>query len=252
MKLRITAISDKGCVRENNEDIILVGKKLLRDERLQGAVELNEERIIFMVAVADGMGGANAGEIASQMVLETLSADIYGLQRGLDDEALKASISALCFAIHQNVLQAGLADQEKRGMGTTLIGLLYYEGRLILINAGDSRMYRFRNSTLMQLSRDHSLQKIIGDSSVPSNIIANSIGGGKDFYVDIEPAGKKVLEGDIFLLCSDGLSDMLNNDEIEEILGKEGFEDELLEAAKSKGGEDNISYVLAEVGGLEE
>lgn len=252
MKLRITAVCDMGCVRQNNEDMVLIGKKLLRDDRLQGAVEPNAESPIFMVAVADGMGGANAGEVASQMVLEMFREGIYGLDAGLDNEALKAAISSLCLDIHQKLLQEGMADPAKKGMGTTLVGLLYYEGRLMLINAGDSRLYRFRNDTLMQVSRDHSLRNLSGNSDAPSNVIVNSFGGGNSFYVDVEPAGKKALDGDIFLLCSDGVSDMLNDEEIEEILNKEGFEGALLEASKNKGGKDNISYVLVEVSGMEE
>ncbi len=252
MRLKIAAISDKGCIRDNNEDMVLVGKRLLRDDRFQGEVELNETIPLFLVAVADGMGGANAGEVASQMVLEMVRDGIYGLDAKLDDAGLKTSISTICLNIHQQVIGEGLNDPAKRGMGTTLIGLLYYEGRLLLINAGDSRLYRFRNSTLMQVSTDHSLRELTRDSEAPSNVIVNSFGGGSTFYVDVEPAGKKVLDGDIFLLCSDGVSDMLSDDEIEEVLGHEGFEGALLEAAKNNGGKDNISYVLAEVSGVEE
>jgi protein phosphatase len=198
------------------------------------------------------MGGANAGEVASQMVLEMVREGIYGLSTGLDDETLKAGITSLCLETHQKVLHDGIDDPTKRGMGTTLVGLLYYEGRLMLINAGDSRLYRFRTGTLMQVSRDHSLRELSGNIGVPSNVIVNSFGGGNNFYVDVVPAGKKVLDGDIFLLCSDGISDILNDDEIEEVLSGEGFEDALLEAAKKKGGKDNISYVLVEVSGAEE
>jgi protein phosphatase len=251
MKLRITAVSDKGCVRENNEDMVLVGKKLIRDNRLQGAVEPGEDNPIFIVAVADGMGGANAGEVASQLVLEMVREGIYGLEVGLDDEGIKAAIKSLCLETHQRVLHEGMADPAKRGMGSTLVGMFYYEGRLFLINAGDSRLYRFRNGILMQISRDHSLRELSGNSEAPSNVIVNSFGGGKAFYVDIEIASKKVLEGDIFLLCSDGVSDLLNDEEIEEELAKDGFEDSLLEASKNKGGRDNISYVLVEVSYVE-
>ena len=252
MKLRITAVSDKGCVRESNEDMVLVGKKLIRDNRLQGAVEPGKDNPIFIVAVADGMGGANAGEVASQMVLEMLREGLYGLETGLDDEALKAAIKTLGLETHQRVLHEGMADPAKRGMGSTLVGLFYYDGRLFLINAGDSRLYRFRNDILMQVSRDHSLRELSGNNETPSNVIINSFGGGKAFYVDVEIASKKVLEGDIFLLCSDGVSDMLSDEEIEEVLAKEGFEDALLEASKNKGGEDNISYVMIEVSDAEE
>lgn len=251
MQKKITAISDKGCVRENNEDMVLVGRKLLRDDRLQGSIEPGEENSIYVVAVADGMGGANAGEVASQMVLEMFRERIYRLSSGLDDAALKDVISSLCQTIHQKILQEGMSDPEKWGMGTTLIGLLYYEGRLMAINAGDSRMYRYRNGILKQISRDHSLRELSGNSESPSSVIVNSFGGGNTFYVDVELAGNKVLGGDIFLLCSDGVSDMLSDEEIETVLAGERFENALLDATKDKGGEDNISYVLVEVSGVE-
>jgi len=252
MKFRITAVCDVGCVRTNNEDMILVGKKILRDDRLQGAIELNDQHSIFLIAVADGMGGANAGEVASQTVLEGLLEKISLLPSGMDAESLKTSIQALCQEIHQSITNAGIEDTAKSGMGSTLVALLWYEGTLYSVHAGDSRLYRFRNETLMQITEDHSMQKLVGSDEIPSNVIYNSFGGGPSFFVTVDPAGKKALDGDIFLLCSDGVTDMLSDEEIEAILSHEGFEEALLEQAKAKGGRDNISYVLAEVSGVEE
>lgn len=104
MKLKISVVSDKGCIRENNEDMVLIGTKLLRDDRFQDAVELNKDTSKYIVAVADGMGGANAGEVASQMVLELLREGFYSLETGLNDGALKESIELLCREVHQQVL----------------------------------------------------------------------------------------------------------------------------------------------------
>lgn len=249
MELRITAVSDKGCVRENNEDMVLVGKKLIRDDHLQGAIEPDS---IFMVAVSDGMGGANAGEVASQIVLEMVRDGIYNLEPGKDDDFIKLSIGSLCKEIHQKILQEGIADTSKQGMGATLIALLHYDSRLIFMNAGDSRLYRFRDEILRQVSDDHSLRQLSKNSEVPTNIITNSFGGGKEFFIDIGPAGKRVMANDVFVLCSDGVTDMLTDDEIEEILCREGGEDTLLQACKDKGGKDNISYVIVEVSDVEE
>lgn len=128
-----------------------------------------------------------------------------------------------------------------------MTGLLYYEGRLFFLHAGDSRLYRFRQGILMQISRDHSLRELSGNSEIPSNIIVNSFGGGRTFYVDFEIASRKVLGGDIFILCSDGVSDMLSDEEIEKVFAVDGFEDALLRASKNKGGNDNISYAVIEV-----
>ena len=248
MKLRISAVCDIGCVRGNNEDMVLVGRKLVRDDKVQMSFALNGQHPVFLVAVADGLGGANAGEVASRMVLEDLRQEIYLLAPGLDREGLKIALSSIALGTHLKIIEEGFADPARSGMGTTLIALLWYEGRLVLINAGDSRLYRFRNGTLTQLSTDHSLRNLLG-SLAPSNVITNCFGGGNAFYVDVEPAGEDVLTGDIFLLCSDGLSGMLADAEIEEILDEEGYEDALLAAARQKGGFDNVSYVLAEVGG---
>jgi protein phosphatase len=196
------------------------------------------------------MGGANAGEVASQIVLERVCERLYMLEEGLDEQNLKAAINSICIEIHKSIIHEGNNDSTKAGMGSTLIALLYYERKLYTIHAGDSRLYRFRNETLAQITQDHSLRELMSNSGAPSNVIFNSFGGGTSFFVDIEPAGKKVLDGDIFLLCSDGVTDMLSDEEIEEILCKEGFEDNILEQCKAKGGQDNISYVLVECSNL--
>lgn len=253
MKLRVTAICDVGTVRDNNEDMILVGGKTYRNERVQGAIELDERASLFAVAIADGMGGANAGEVASQIVLEELRSGLAEIPTNLDDQAFRAAINVLSAEIHQRVLHEGNADAAKCGMGSTLVALLIYEGRLLFISAGDSRLYRLRDATLMQISRDHSLRELSGfgdasvTSQVPSNIIVNSFGGGSSFYVDVGVAARRVQDDDVFFLCSDGVSDVLSDEELEAILCAEGREDAVLAAAIDNGSQDNISYVLVEV-----
>lgn len=247
MKLRITAVCNVGCVRANNEDMVLVNKKIFRDDRLQGAIELDDQQPIFLLAVADGMGGANAGEVASEMVLEGIKEQIYQLQFNMDTDTLKGTLQSICKEVHHSILVAGMQDPEKTGMGSTLVALLWYEGVLHTIHAGDSRLYRFRSETLMQITEDHSMQQLSKDSQVPANIIYNSFGGGETFFVTVDFAGKKALDGDLFLLCSDGVTDMLSDEEIETILSKEDFEDVLLEKCIEKGGNDNISYIIAEI-----
>lgn len=246
MKLKITAVCNIGLIRQNNEDMVLVGTKLLRDDVLDEVVRVDESSV-FAVAVADGMGGANAGEFASQIVLEMLRDGIYELESNLDDEALKIQIESLCQRIHCKILDEGISDITKKGMGSTLVALLYYEGRLMFISAGDSRLYRFRSSLLSQISQDHSFRNISGIDEAPSNLLVNVFGGGAKSYIDFKSASKKILERDIFLLCSDGLSDMLSDEEMENILADEECESLLLTSALSKGGNDNISYALVKV-----
>ena len=250
MRLRITAVSDAGKIRGNNEDMVLVGGNIFRDSRLQGSIELDLHSSPYAVAISDGMGGANAGEVASQLVLEQLREGLAAIPENLNDEAFQDEIKALCLHIHRLVLSEGAANDAKRGMGATLVGLLHYQGRLFFVSAGDSRIYRFRDSTLMQVSRDHSLRELCATPDMPGNIILNSFGGGSSFFIDAGLAARKVLNEDVYLLCSDGVSDMLSDLEIEAILGADGREDALLAAAMNKGGQDNISYALVEVSGV--
>jgi len=247
MKLSIAGVCDVGSVRDTNEDMILVGAALVRDGRCHAEWPGPDGDTPRLVAVADGMGGANAGEVASQFVLERVRDRLGNLALGADEAAEVARITRTCEAIHAELLAEGAADPVKGGMGTTLIALLCQCDPPLLINAGDSRLYRYRGGTLMQLSRDHSLRALSGNLQVPANIVVNSFGGGNSFHVDVEPAGKRVLAGDLFLLCSDGITDALSDEDIEAILGAPGAEDELLAAAKRNGGRDNISYVLVTV-----
>jgi protein phosphatase len=247
MNLLINAVCDIGSVRSNNEDAVLVGDEILQDATLLRFVEITGKSDPWCAAVADGMGGANAGEVASIMVLEHFRSRLKHLEKGLDDEALKQIITTFCNEIHRAVLIEGMNDLSKRGMGTTLTALLNYGGEFWYVHAGDSRLYRLRDGILTRLSRDHSLREFSGSSEVPSNIIINSFGGGNTFFLDIDRAGRKVFAGDVYLLCSDGLTDMLSDEEIEHIMADEDFENKLLTRSKSKGGGDNISYIVVEL-----
>lgn len=246
MKLKISAISDKGCVREHNEDMILVGDYLFRDKSYRTIVDLNEKSGKYLVAIADGMGGHNAGEVASEIVLQKVSEKIGSLEMNLTEAELASKISEWAKEIHLYILTEGQKNIERKGMGTTFIGLLFYEGNLYYVNVGDSRLYRYRGGMLMQISKDHSLRELTNNPEIPSDIIVNSFGGGEEIFVEFKVASKKIIEGDIFLLCSDGLSDMVTDEEIEEILNEEGNNqiEKLLNKAKENGGEDNISIII--------
>jgi len=252
MQLKISAVSDKGCVREHNEDMILIGKDIFRDDRKEILIDLNNENKKFFVAVADGMGGHNAGEVASEMVLRKMNEKINGLEMNLTEKDLSLKISEWVKEIHLDILNEGNKDINKKGMGSTLIGALFYNNKIYYLNVGDSRLYRLRNGYLMQVSKDHSLRETIGNKDIASNIIINSFGGGENIFVDFASVGSKIFNDDALLLCSDGLSDELNDEEIEETLGnKENAVDELLKKAKNKGGKDNISIILVYLSGIE-
>lgn len=243
MQLKVYAVCDKGCVRENNEDKILLGNDIFFDDRRELTLDLNGNKKFF-VAVADGMGGHNAGEVASGIVLERFKERIELLEENLTQEQIKEKMELWAREIHQEILNEGTKDINRKSMGSTLIGVLFYENKVYYINVGDSRLYRFRNGYLTQISRDHSLREATDDENIPSNILINSFGGGQKIFIDFAPVGGKILKGDTLLLCSDGLSGMVSDDEIERILGEENPIDKLLNEAKKNGGEDNISIVL--------
>jgi protein phosphatase len=248
MQLTISAVSNKGCVREHNEDMVLIGSNIFRDNEMKMVVDLQGEDGKFFVAVADGMGGHNAGEIASRIVLQEMAERIDTLEGGLNEKELADRFAEWGREIHSYILEEGNKDAEKKGMGATLIGVLFYNNMAYYINAGDSRLYRLRGGYLTQISEDHSLKKLTGDDDVPSNIILNSFGGGDKIFIDFAQVGKKLIDEDILLLCSDGLTDMLTDEEIEGILNtQENAVRKLLTEAKNKGGKDNISIVTVKI-----
>ena len=132
-------------------------------------------------------------------------------------------------------------------MGTTLVAIALYEGRFYWMNCGDSRLYRLHEGKLQQLSTDHSLSNLTGEKS-HSHIITNCIGGGcKSSYIDIVECSDQVASGDTFLLCSDGLSDMLDDATIERLLNDGSDANGLCRAAEAAGGFDNVSVALIHV-----
>ena len=132
-------------------------------------------------------------------------------------------------------------------MGTTFCGLLFYENLIFALNIGDSRLYRFRDEILRQLSTDHSMRALTGDPTLPSNQIYNSLGAGDVAFIDIENLTGRIHDDDLFLICSDGLCDMIPDEEIEQVLLNEPSAGKLVEAAKRAGGKDNVSVILLKI-----
>lgn len=248
MRLSISAVCDRGCVRERNEDMVLVNEESFQDGKLETTVDIFPGHRPFVCAVADGMGGHNAGEVASDIALTMLLGSVESLDAGLVQDELAARFRARAEEIHARLIEEGRADPARQGMGTTVVGVLLYEERAFYMTAGDSRLYRFRGGNLMQMSRDHSLREVSHDSDAPSNIIVNSLGGGTKMFLDFESVGSRVLDGDVFLLCSDGLTGMVPDAVIEEMLSAGASAAALVDAAKARGGDDNVSVVLVQVG----
>lgn len=236
------ALSDRGRVRSNNEDAVSV----LEDAQI--------------VVLADGMGGYNAGEVASSMATEFIGME---MARWLGEVGPAASPSDVRRALeicvtnaNYAILSAALAHSEYAGMGTTLVVGVFQQERLILGHIGDSRCYRLRDGALQQITRDHSwLQEQI-DAGLLSpeeaaasgyrNLVTRAL--GVDAAVQVEINEFPVQADDLFILCSDGLTDMVEDEALEEMacmpLALPEKASRLVELANNLGGRDNISVLL--------
>lgn len=205
-----------------------------------------------LYAVADGMGGHLGGDIASAMAIEGLK-DCLRDQR--PDEAL---ISRCVSRISRQIYDRQLKETSLQGMGTTLTLLWEDEQQVYLGHVGDSRAYLLREGMLRQLSHDHSLVSELLRSGVIDeaaagdypyrNVITRAVGTEEEILCDTAVIDK--LPGDRFLLCSDGLSEYIKREQMQEMLHKESLEliaDTLLSLALERGGRDNITLILLEV-----
>lgn len=232
MRFVAGAATDVGRVREENEDSFLV------DDHLD------------LFAVADGMGGHRAGEVASATALEALRASVAGGEP-MDDAIRKAN---------EAVLEKAAGDDDLTGMGTTLTAVVSRPAREIVVgHVGDSRAYVLRDGELSQLTADHSLvEELVRDGRLTPEqaavhpqraIITRALGIEPDINVDLY---ERALEtGDRVLLCSDGLTNMVRSDEIATILRRESHParaaERLVDAANEAGGDDNVTAVVLDV-----
>lgn len=244
-------ITDKGRVRPTNQDIY--------------RLEVRPEKESAFVLVCDGMGGANAGNVASRFAADSFLADAAGALDIAPDEIMrhKTMLHALEKA---NDTVFGLAGRqpEFRGMGTTLVGAFVQGREASILNVGDSRAYLFDGETLRQVSEDHSyveemrrLGRISAEDArthPQKNLITRAV--GVDATVDGDLFEVELAETDILLLCSDGLTGMVEDEKIAEVLAKAGtLEDkgrELLTLALEGGGRDNITVALFTRGAKQE
>lgn len=221
--------------------------------------KLNEDALVSLPemglwAVADGMGGHDAGEVASAKVVEVLSAlspdPDPDLQVRQAVDALKAANSALIDLAHQGM--------EQRTIGSTVVGLAVGNGQYRCFWAGDSRAYRYRDGTIVQISRDHSLvQDLVAAGMLDpndaekhpnSNVITRAVGAADELHV--ETKGGVAFPGDVFLLASDGLTRMVTQVEILAALYSKPLEqaaDSLLEMVLARGAPDNVTMVIVRV-----
>lgn len=244
MKINIEAVCQKGPVRDNNEDMVSLGGILLRDADMSFPVEIDDTSQFYLL-VADGMGGHEHGERASQGLLEYLDecfkSNLFNADAIEDD--LRHQVKAFSDKLNQEARDEG----QIRPMGCTLTGVVWSYGKALLINAGDSRTYRFRDGILRRITQDDTARGITGDPN-ESPYLLNCIGGGANGDLLVVDFTKRLLDQDTLLICSDGLTEMVSDEAIENVLAtSEHPAQELHDAACSNGGYDNISVIVAKI-----
>lgn len=248
MRVSACGLTDAGRVRIHNED----------------SFEIDADRELYVVA--DGMGGHSHGEVASKMAVQAIREFV---ERAEDDEetwpftydrGLRHHSNVLKAAVrlaHDQVLSAIRTDGALHGMGTTVVGCMIRDGTAALAHVGDSRAYRLRGDRLELLTQDHTWvneQVVAGFLSEEQardhplkNVVTRALGGESEVVVDVREVDME--EGDTLLLCSDGLTTMLDDEEIERCLKNVGGDlesacRELIREANARGGHDNITVVL--------
>lgn len=240
MQIDYFTASDVGCLRGNNEDMAYANGVLVRDGSTSGTLSLSPDSIAAF-AVADGMGGHAGGEVASEVVLRSFAHFMKHLDKGLDGDRLTESLRQWADGTNRLLLSTARTTPGLEEMGSTLVGLVFYEGMIALLNIGDSRCYRFQTDQWKCLSTDHSQRQLTGDPTTPSNLIYNFMGNDEEFFADVELLTTGFCPGATLLLCSDGLSDMLSEEEIAQLALQ--MPEELVQAAKRAGGRDNITVI---------
>ena len=243
MMYEICTQTDPGLMRDNNEDAVVF------------------DAATGLCILADGMGGYNAGEIASGMAAAFIKSEmgrwLSHAGRQANAKEVRRAMEICVENANHSIFNAAHSNPQYAGMGTTLVVGVFQEGRLTLGHIGDSRCYRLRGKEFQQLTKDHSLLQEQMDAglitpeqaltSLNKNLVTRALGVEDTVLVEVNEY--RVDAGDVYLLCSDGLSDMLVDEDIAVILrGAGGLEHkarQLVAAANEAGGRDNISVLLA-------
>ena len=258
--LEVVRLTDVGQRRDHNEDSVA------------SDIEMG------LLVLADGMGGYKAGEVASEIAVLTIVADLkealLDLEPGQIDavSGMQAESQLLLDAVanaNESIFTVSQTQPQCAGMGTTLVVAMFTNNKLLAGHIGDSRMYRFRGEVLTQITEDHSLlqEQLKSGLITPEqakvsnnkNLVTRAL--GIDPVVELELHEHDVETGDIYLLCSDGLTDLVEDDEISAVLGTlhansnsngsvatlESVATQLIKMANDNGGKDNISVILAKV-----
>jgi len=242
LKLEMAALTHKGLVRENNEDSLYFSE---RDRT---------------VIVCDGMGGHAGGNIASELAVEVVSRGIRSIRPRdwSNEEKIINSIKDSIFRANDHILSRARSDPSLYDMGTTICMLAFMDDRVITANVGDSRIYRICDGAIEQVSQDHSLvaeriragelDPLSQEARMLSNILTRALGMDR---ITVDITIETLIKGDLYLLCSDGLSDMISEQDMAEIVSDNQDLQlacvRLIDLANRRGGNDNITAALARV-----
>jgi serine/threonine protein phosphatase PrpC len=273
-KVEIAARSDRGKKRENNEDTYLVFRTGRFVERIQSNIPESElsshyEGGGYLLAVADGMGGTRAGEVASReallegfrLVLRAprwlLSLDDPATRDG-EIEAFFERVHGYLGGMHAALLRQMAADPSKAGMGTTYTAAYSVGFDLFVVHIGDSRAYLFHDGNLRRLTRDHTLAQRLADQgaiaqeeveSHPQRHVLTRVVGGSGGWFRAEIHHTRLSPGDTVLVCTDGLSGTVSEEDVAAILGRHTTSEEacdaLLTASLERGAPDNVTMIVA-------
>ena len=239
--MKLVAKTDIGSQRSENQDSYRGGRR--PDDAVWGAV-------------CDGMGGARGGRLASTMAVDALQ---QAIEAGIDEaptpQAGRALLESAVEQANRSVYEKARGTPSLSGMGTTVVCALVRGGLAQYVHVGDSRIYLFRNNKLLQLTKDHSMvQEMVEQGALTEeeaqnhprkNLITRALGVGRDVEADF--GEKEVSPRDILLLCTDGLTNMVADDDIAQVLREVPFFDAtsiLVDRALQAGGQDNITVLL--------
>ena len=244
--LRTAALTHIGLRRAKNEDCITIGTRTVSESMADPWVAVHPLEPPCICLVADGMGGHPAGDVASRLASERVTNSFF--EFGATEHALSAAVHSANRALFTEMARI----PAYYGMGTTIAGIVADADGVIALNVGDSRVYRYQGGTLAQLSFDDSteLDMLSAPSRVPARMLNQCLGGfaGGD-TIELHLAHLPLVAGEAFLICSDGLHDMLSDREIAGCLGDDLARSvrSLFEGAMEEGGIDNISIIYARI-----
>ncbi|HXT14846.1 MAG TPA: Stp1/IreP family PP2C-type Ser/Thr phosphatase [Gemmatimonadaceae bacterium] len=243
VRLLHAARTDVGMIRSGNEDNF--------------AVNASRDRGLFIVA--DGMGGHAAGEVASEMAVQTVERELQGVVRDLEDKSAAAKLTDALRKANRTIHDRTLTEVDKQGMGTTASVLMLSPTKYLIGQVGDSRVYLLRDGALSQLTKDHSYvqEQVDAGFLTPeqaryhpySNVITRCVGASPDVEPDVYQGEVKV--GDIYLVASDGLTGMVDDRRLQMLLMSRAEPERkvysLIQEANGRGGLDNITAIVVQV-----